>query len=143
MSIKKNPILLLLLLILQINFLHAAQELDDFWKAWLDEVDPIITKTERSVFQSLQDDESRKRFQRNFWQVRDTTPGTPENEYRNEYYNLRRYAENRLNGAHTDRGRIYLILGKPTEVQNFSGSEVVVDCELWIYKAEGRSGFLR
>jgi len=139
-DIKKNPILLLLLLILQINFLNAAQELDDFWKAWLDEVDPIITKTERSVFKSLQDEESRKIFQNNFWQVRDTTPGTPKNEYRNEYYNLRRYAENRLDGAHSDRGRIYLILGKPAEVQNFSGSEVVVDCELWIYKAEGRSG---
>jgi GWxTD domain-containing protein len=139
-NIKNNPILLLLLLILQINFLNATQELDDFWKAWLDEVEPIITKTERSVFQSLQDDESRKRFQKNFWQVRDTTPGTPENEYRNEYYKLRRYAENRLDGAHSDRGRIYLILGKPAEVQNFSGSEVVVDCELWTYKAEGRSG---
>jgi GWxTD domain-containing protein len=139
-GIKKNPILLLLLLILPINFLNAAQELDDFWKAWLKEVDPIITKMERSVFKSLQDEESRKRFQKNFWQIRDTTPGTPENEYRNEYYSLRRYAENRLNGAHSDRGRIYLILGKPTEVQNFSGSEAVVDCELWIYRAEGRSG---
>ncbi len=132
--------MLLLLLILQINFLNAAQELDDFWKAWLDEVDPIITKTERSVFQNLKDEESRKRFRSNFWQVRDPTPGTPKNEYRNEYYNLRRYAENRLDGAHSDRGRIYLILGKPAQVQNFSGSEVVVDCELWMYRAEGRSG---
>jgi hypothetical protein len=47
MIIKKNPILLLLLLILQINFLNAAQELDDFWKAWLEEVDPIMTEAER------------------------------------------------------------------------------------------------
>jgi len=139
-DVKKNPILLLLLLTLPINFLSAAQELDDFWKAWLDEIDPIITKTERSVFQSLKDEESRKRFQNNFWQVRDPTPGTPENEYRNEYYNLWRYAENRLDGAHSDRGRIYLILGKPATVQNFSGSEAVVDCELWTYRAEGRSG---
>jgi len=139
-NIKKNPILLLLLLILQINFLNAAQELDDFWKAWLDKVDPIITKTERSVFQSLQDEESRQRFQNLFWQVRDNTPGTSENEYRNEYYNLLRYAENRLEGAHSDRGRIYLILGKPFEVKNFAGFEKVADCELWIYRAEGRSG---
>ena len=140
MNIKKNPILLLLLLILQINFLNAAQELDDFWKAWLDEVEPIIAKTERSVFQSLQDEESRKRFQNLFWQVRDPTPGTPKNEYRNEYYNLLRYAENRLDGAHSDRGRIYLIMGKPFEVKNFAGFEKVADCELWIYRAEGRSG---
>jgi len=140
MGIKKCSILLLLLLALPINFLKAAQELDDFWKEWLKKVDPIITKTERSVFMSLPDEETRKRFQKNFWQIRDTTPGTPENEYRNEYYELRRYAENRLDGAHSDRGRIYLIMGKPAEVKNFSGSEAVVDCELWTYRAEGRSG---
>jgi len=140
MGIKKCSILLLLLLALPINFLKAAQELDDFWKEWLKKVDPIITKTERSVFMSLPDEETRKRFQKNFWQIRDTTPGTPENEYRNEYYELRRYAENRLGGAHSDRGHIYLIMGKPTNVANFSGSEAVVDCELWTYRAEGRSG---
>ncbi|MBA7626645.1 hypothetical protein ES703_34100 [subsurface metagenome] len=140
MNIKKNPILLLLLLILQINFLNAAQELDDFWKAWLEEVDPIMAEAERSVFKNLQTEEDRKRFQNLFWQVRDNTPGTPKNEYRNEYYNLLRYAENRLDGAHSDRGRIYLILGKPFEVKNFAGFEKVADCELWIYRAEGRSG---
>ena len=140
MNIKKNPILLLLLLILQINFLNAAQELDDFWKAWLEEVDPIMAEAERSVFKNLQTEEDRKRFQNLFWQVRDNTPGTSENEYRNEYYNLLRYAENRLDGAHSDRGRIYLILGKPFEVKNFAGFEKVADCELWIYRAEGRSG---
>lgn len=140
MNIKKNPILLLLLLILQINFLNAAQELDYFWKAWLEEVDPIMAEAERSVFKNLQTEEDRKRFQNLFWQVRDNTPGTSENEYRNEYYNLLRYAENRLDGAHSDRGRIYLILGKPFEVKNFAGFEKVADCELWIYRAEGRSG---
>lgn len=140
MNIKKNPILLLLLLILQINFLNAAQELDDFWKAWLEEVDPIMTEAERSVFQSLQDEESRKRFQNNFWQVRDPTPGTPENEFKVEYYLRKRYADTRLGGAHSDRGRIYLIMGKPVEVKNFVGFEEVVDCELWIYRAEGRPG---
>lgn len=31
-------------------------------------------------------------------------------------------------------------MGKPAEVKNFAGSEKVVDCELWIYRAEGRSG---
>jgi GWxTD domain-containing protein len=114
--------------------------LDDFWKAWLEEVDPIMAEAERSVFKNLQTEEDRKRFQNLFWQVRDNTPGTSENEYRNEYYNLLRYAENRLDGAHSDRGRIYLILGKPFEVKNFAGFEKVADCELWIYRAEGRSG---
>ncbi len=99
-----------------------------------------MTKNERAVFKGLQTEDDRKRFQSLFWKVRDATPGTPENEFRTEYYRRRRYAENRLEGAQSDRGRIYIILGKPAEVQNFSGSDKVVDCELWIYQAEGRSG---
>ncbi len=140
MIIKKNPILLLLLLILQINFLNAAQELDDFWKAWFEEVDPIMTEAERSVFKNLPTEEDRKRFRNLFWQVRDNTPGTSENEFMVEYYLRKRYVDTRLGGAHSDQGRIYLIMGKPVEVKNYAGLEKVVDCELWIYRAEGRSG---
>jgi hypothetical protein len=57
-----------------------------------------------------------------------------------EYYQRKRYADTRLGGAHSDQGRIYLIMGKPVEVKNYAGLEKVVDCELWIYRAEGRSG---
>ena len=122
------------------SLLVPAQVTPDYWKNWLDEVEPIMTKTERAVFKSLQAEEERKKFQSFFWKVRDATPGTPENEFMTEFYGRLRYAENRLEGVQTDRGRIYIILGKPAEVQNFSGLEKVVDCELWIYRGEGRSG---
>jgi GWxTD domain-containing protein len=122
------------------NLLAPAQVTPDFWKNWLDEVAPIMTKTERAVFKNLQTEEERTKFQSFFWKVRDATPGTPENEFRTEFYSRRRYAENRLGGAQSDRGRIYVILGKPAEAQDFSGLDNVVDCELWIYRGEGRSG---
>jgi GWxTD domain-containing protein len=126
-------------LFLLLNSLASPQKNSDNWKAWLDEVEPIITKNERAVFKGLQTEEDRQRFQSLFWKVRDATPGTPENEFMTEFYSRRRYAESRLEGAPSDRGRIYIILGKPAEVQNFAGSDKVVDCELWIYQAEGRS----
>lgn len=116
------------------------QDNPDSRKTWMDEVEPIMTKNERTVFKGLQTEEDRKKFQSLFWKVRDATPGTPENEFMTEFYSRRRYAESRLEGAQSDRGRIYIILGKPAEVQNFSGSDKVVDCELWIFQAEGRSG---
>lgn len=122
------------------SLLVPAQAPPDPWSAWLDEVDLIMTKTERAVFKSLQTDEQRRTFQSFFWRVRDATPGTPENEFRTEFYSRRKYAESRLEGVRSDRGRIYVILGKPAEVQNFSGLDKVVDCELWIYRGEGRSG---
>jgi len=122
------------------SLLVPSQVTPDYWKNWLGEVEPIMTKTERAVFKSLQAEEERKKFQSFFWKVRDATPGTPENEFMTEFYGRLRYAENRLEGAQTDRGRIYIILGKPAEVQEFSGSDKVVDCELWIYRGESRSG---
>jgi GWxTD domain-containing protein len=123
-----------------VGIFAAAQPLSKEWTAWLDEVGPILTKRELSVFKSLQTEEDRKRFRQMFWKARDTTPGTPQNEYMIDYYARRGYAEARFDGARTDRGRIYILLGKPAEVQNFSGSEKVVDCELWIYQNEGRRG---
>jgi GWxTD domain-containing protein len=118
----------------------ASQPLTREWKSWLDEVGPIMTKRELSVFKSLQTEEDRKRFQQMFWKARDTMPGTPQNEYMIEYYARKGYAEVHYDGARTDRGRIYVLLGKPAEVQNYSGSEKVVDCELWLYQNEGRRG---
>jgi GWxTD domain-containing protein len=122
------------------SLLVPAQVAPDYWKNWLDEVAPIMSKTERGVFKSLQTEEERKKFQSFFWKVRDATPGTQENEFMTEFYSRRSYAEKRLEGAQSDRGRIYIILGKPAEVQNFTGLDKVVDCELWIYRGEGRSG---
>jgi GWxTD domain-containing protein len=118
----------------------GAQEMTDNWNNWLDEVKPIITKSERAVFKTLQKEEERKTFVSFFWKVRDASPGTPENEFRTEYYSRRKYAGDRLGGADSDRGRIYIILGKPAERQDFAGLDGVVDCELWIYRGEGRSG---
>ncbi|MFW6173922.1 MAG: GWxTD domain-containing protein, partial [Elusimicrobiota bacterium] len=57
-----------------------------------------------------------------------------------EFYRRLKYAETQLEGPNSDRGRIYILLGEPFEIRNFSGYEDVVDCELWIYHAEGRPG---
>jgi GWxTD domain-containing protein len=140
MSARRASFALLIGVLSFRSFLVPAQVEPDYWKNWLDEVEPIMTRTERAVFKSLQAEVERKQFQSFFWKVRDATPGTPENEFMTEFWSRRRYAENRLAGAHTDRGRIYIVLGKPAEVQDFSGSDKVVDCELWIYRGESRSG---
>jgi len=137
---SQSRLLLVMMFFPLLSLLALPQEKPDYWKTWLDEVEPIITKNERAVFKGLQTEEDRNRFQSLFWKVRDSTPGTLENEFMTEFYSRRRYAESRLEGAQSDRGRIYIILGKPAEVQNFAGSDKVVDCELWIYRAEGRSG---
>jgi len=140
MKNKMHFCLFLIGLIPLFNGLVISQDHPERWKTWLDEVESIMTRSERSVFKTLKTEEDRKRFQDLFWQIRDPSPGTPGNEFKEEFQNRLQYARTRLGGIHSDRGRVYVILGKPAETKNFAGSEKVVDCELWIYRAEGRSG---
>ncbi len=138
---KKSKIVLLSIFItLLLNFSSASEKKSDPWEKWLDEVRLIITKAENAVFKSLGTEEDRKRFQEQFWRVRDPKPETPYNEYKMEFYRRLKYTDSHLEGPNSDRGRIYILLGEPLEKKNFSGYESVVDCELWNYKAEGRPG---
>jgi len=53
---------------------------------WFEEVTYIVTESERTEFKNLQTDGERDRFIEKFWARRDPTPGTPENEFKDEHY---------------------------------------------------------
>ncbi len=110
------------------------------WQQWLDEVDPIMSPQERSVARMLQTLEERKRFQGLFWKARNPNPHDPENKYKIEYYRRLDYAKKKLDGVNSDRGRIYILLGKPFRMESYSGEKNLVDCELWEYRTEGQHG---
>jgi GWxTD domain-containing protein len=98
-------------------------ELSKTYKKWLDEdVRWIITDEERSAFKQLSNDEERDAFIEAFWQRRDPTPDTPENEYKEEHYQRMAYANEHfaagIPGWKTDRGRIYIMYGKPDEIES-------------------------
>ncbi|MCX6633235.1 MAG: GWxTD domain-containing protein [Candidatus Solibacter sp.] len=88
---------------------------------WVSEdVAYIIRNDERATFKSLQSDAEREHFIEQFWQRRDPTPATTENEFKEEHY--RRIAHANQNYWHleipgwkTDRGRIYIAYGPPDE----------------------------
>ncbi len=131
------------LFILALSFLSFAsvfsQEAES-WQQWLEDVEPIITKAEEKVFKSLKTEEDRMRFINSFWRARDPELKTPQNEYKLDYYKRLSYVKNRLRGIRSDRGRIYMILGKPFERSNYVGAEQMVECELWTYHSEERPG---
>ncbi len=135
----KLTIFAILLLLCSSLFLFASQTSKRLSK-WLEEVDPIISKAERSVYESLPTDEDKLRFQKSFWAVRDPDKETPENEFKQDYYRRLNYANNRLGGVNSDRGEIYMILGEPFEINNYTGSEQLIDCEVWEYRTGGRLG---
>jgi len=99
------------------------QELSRPYKKWLDEdVVYIITDEERAAFKQLSNDEERDNFIEAFWQRRDPTPDTEENEYKEEHYQRIAYANEHfaagVPGWKTDRGRIYIVFGKPDEIES-------------------------
>jgi GWxTD domain-containing protein len=98
-------------------------ELSKTYKKWLNEdVVWIITDEERAAFKQLSNDEERDNFIEAFWQRRDPTPDTEENEYKEEHYRRIAYANEHfaagIPGWKTDRGRIYIMYGPADEVDS-------------------------
>jgi GWxTD domain-containing protein len=82
------------------------------YRMWLtQDVAYIITDEERNAFKNLPSDEEREHFIEQFWLRRDPTPGTAENEMKEEHYRRIQYtndhfADTKVAGWKTDRGLI-------------------------------------
>jgi GWxTD domain-containing protein len=111
------------------NLRKLEKELDTPYKKWLEEEVPyIITGEERSAFLQLQTNEEREQFIEAFWQRRDPTPDTVENEFKEEHYRRIAYANERFSsgipGWRTDRGRMYIMWGKPDQQESHTQGEL-------------------
>jgi GWxTD domain-containing protein len=107
----------------KLNSKALRQELGRSYKKWLDEdVRWIITDQERQAFRQLSNDEERDQFIEAFWQRRDPTPDTEENEFKEEHYRRMAYANEHfaagIPGWKTDRGRIYIMYGPADEIDS-------------------------
>lgn len=128
------------------------EKLGGVYKKWLDEdVRWIITDEELSAFKKLANNAERDIFIEGFWQRRDPTPDTAENEYKEEHYRRIAYANEHyaagMPGWRTDRGRIYIMYGPPTSVDSHpmggpyqrpaeegGGSTSTFPFEVWRYR---------
>jgi len=131
---------------------NVKPELKKAYKDWLDkDVAYIITDEERKAFKKLETDDEREHFIEEFWRRRDPDPDTDENEYREEYYERIAYANEHyasgIPGWKTDRGRIYIMYGKPDELETHpsggaynresyegGGSTSTYPFERWFYR---------
>ena len=123
------------------------KELETPFRKWLNEdVAYIITDEERTAFKRMTTDEEREQFIEQFWLRRDTTPGTPANEAKEEHYRRIAYANQRFAapnraGWATDRGRIYIQWGPPDEIESHpSGRAGSPPFETWRYHQIERIG---
>jgi GWxTD domain-containing protein len=125
------------------SFLFSGQkikekDLSPKYQEWLKVVSYIIQPEEKDVFLWLANDRERDIFIETFWKQRDPTPGTPQNEIKEEHMRRfihanQRYGRNTpREGWMTDQGRMYIILGEPLSKEMFDVSG--------IYPAEENTG---
>jgi GWxTD domain-containing protein len=121
------------------------EDLTPKYREWLNLVAYHILPQEKDVFLQLQKDFERDIFIESFWKQRDPTPGTPENEFKDEINERFRYVNTEFSkgtprpGWMTDRGRIYMILGAPQNRDKISLPELQ-PCELWSYYGDTSKG---
>lgn len=102
---------------------RAREEGESAYKNWISEEVPyIITGEERDAFKKFSTDDEKESFIENFWERRNPNPGSPENEFKEEYYRRIAYANEHyasgIPGWKTDRGRIYIMYGPADEIDS-------------------------
>ena len=131
---------------------NVKPELKKAYKDWLEkDVTYVITDEERKAFKKLATDDERERFIEEFWRRRDPDPDTDENEFKEEYYERIAYANEHfasgIPGWKTDRGRIWIMYGKPDERETHpsggayerpsyegGGNTTTYPFEIWFYR---------
>jgi GWxTD domain-containing protein len=110
------------------------------YREWLTkDVAYIITNEEKDAFLQLTSDDARDRFIDRFWEIRNPTPGSPENTYKIEHYRRLEYSNeyfghvSHVEGWRTDMGRIYITLGEPAQRQKLLGLQKITPMEIWFY----------
>lgn len=104
---------------------------------FLSKVRYIISKQERKIFLELPDSE-KVGFKEEFWKRRDPDPDTEENEFKTQYFDRIERADDLFHGEgrpgwQTDRGRIYVLFGPPSERSTYPMQSEGECREIWYY----------
>ncbi|MGV8017781.1 MAG: GWxTD domain-containing protein [Ignavibacteria bacterium] len=113
---------------------YGEQAIDDeFDKALY-----LRTAVEKNEFEKLKSVDEKRKFLYKFWRKRDTKPETPRIEVRDEFIKRFREANSKFKqsfseGWRSDRGRIYIIYGPPTEIERHYMEANTKNYEIWTY----------
>jgi len=116
---------------------HLERSLSPTYADFLSKVQYIMTREERKIFLELPDSE-KDQFVNDFWERRNPDPGSESNAFKMEYYDRVRNAENLFRGEGrpgylTDRGRIFILFGPPSERQTYPVDASGYCREVWYY----------
>jgi len=110
-----------------------------------DQIRQIATRHELSRMKRAKSSDQRRRLLKELWDVRDPTPQTQVNELRNDFIGLVEYANEhfsfqRIEGWESDRGRILLDYGNPSEKEMHLYERGLHPYEIWKYNEISKEG---
>jgi GWxTD domain-containing protein len=112
----------------------SEDELDDFFA----KSRYIASEPEIEKYENLTTENAKRRYLTNFWKARDEDPSDDMNHYLKDY--MRRIKESNLKykalskeGWKTDRGRVYLVYGQPSEIDRYPNQTETRPYEIWSY----------
>ncbi len=96
----------------------------------------VATGAETKQFRQATPQE-RERLFKEFWEKRDPTAGSIDNELMNEYYERVEYTNEKFSGTRegweSDRGRIFILYGEPTDIDSHPFEAGSRPYEIWYY----------
>ncbi len=113
-----------------------------------DESKLIASQKEIASYTALDSLKQKRKFLFDFWSKRDTEPATKRNEFKDLYFERIKYCNEHfrgftLPGYKTDRGRIYTLYGKPSEIERHPSSSNLKPYVIWKYNnIEGGAYFI-
>jgi GWxTD domain-containing protein len=112
----------------------SEEELDDLFK----KSKYIATNDEIDQYEAISSEQAKREFMQKFWNKRDQNPNDNINRYYQNY--MRRidecnakYKAGKKEGWKTDRGRVYLKYGEPSEIERFPNEIQTRPYEIWHY----------
>lgn len=98
----------------------------------------VSSENEIDKYEALDNAEAKREFLYTFWKNRDRDPSTAQNEYFREYLmkidiSNQRYGTLQKVGWKSDRGRIFITYGEPSEVERFPNQLDTKPYEIWHY----------
>jgi len=112
----------------------SEEELDDLFS----KAKYIATQSEIDQYDLLTNLEGKREFVFNFWEVRNNDPLKGKNQNYLDYVarvneSNTRYTVMGKDGWQTDRGRIFLIYGEPSEIERYPNQPETRPYEIWSY----------
>ena len=117
-------------------FALSEEELDLIFK----KSEYIAAEAEKKDWKRLTNIEAKRKFLDKFWKARDENPSTPINESKISYFDRVAYSQSKFSGLSnkdgwlTDRGRVYIIYGKPSEIERYPNESEKKPYEIWRYE---------